>query len=255
MKKYKKILIFLLPFLLTGCTVTYRIDIKNHNIKIDGELIETDSTKWEQVVVEDSNEEINHNQDPDACQNGKCDITDGIFQQEKLTFSQLVDLKTINLETKIDGLNRIKNSDKLGISYQNKFSYSKYNQLKKLPGANTCYQYFSVIRDQEDSGFIISTSFKNLCFTTYSNLEEIKIILNTNHVVKSNNADQVDKNEYTWIIDKENSQNKTIQVNISDEVVKNNNYLLIIIVFGAILIIIFSIYLILNLKNKKANQI
>ncbi|MDD6224305.1 MAG: hypothetical protein PUB18_04820, partial [bacterium] len=77
----------------------------------------------------------------------------------------------------------------------------------------------------------------------------------TNHVVHSNNADQVVGNQYTWIINKENAQNKSIQIEISNVVKEKHQYWLIILVFSGILVIILIIYLVINRKNRIENQI
>ena len=247
-------------FFTTGCSVDYNIEIKDNQVKVNSKLVETDSSKWDDIIVNDPVEKPDYNIDPTYCQNGKCEVSDGESISSTLTFEQLIDSKTVNADEnfKIEGIKKIKTKKELGMSVKNSYNWSDVNNLSRLPGANSCYENFVVFvnKDEEtdDNQLIISTSSKNLCFETYNNLEQIKIKLKTNHEVISHNADESTKTTYTWIVDGTNYRNKTIQVVLSEKTFKTINYPLLIGIVSVILIAV-AIYLFIKTTSKKANEI
>jgi len=227
-------LLILVLFFTTGCSVNYNVEIKDNQVKINGKLVETDSTKWDDIIVSNKASEPDYNIDPNYCIDDSCKSDDGESIDSVLTFEQLIDSKTINADenVKIEGIKKIKNKKELGMSVKNTYNWSDITKLSRLPGAASCYENFVAMVDKDeatdDSRLIISTSAKNLCFETYNNLESIKIKLKTNHEVISHNADESTRTTYTWIIDGTNYRNKTIQVVLSEKTFFTLNYPLII---------------------------
>ncbi len=256
----KKKILFLMAiiFLLTGCNVEYNIEIQDDQIKVNGELLETDELKWNQPVVENTHEEIDFNMDPNLCSDGTCGILDGEPDTSSLTFRELVDLKTIDPDAKIEGLEKVSDIGKLGISTKKTISYESRNSLKKMPGIQTCYKNFSIVENENKDGVILSTSNKNLCFDTYDILEEIKIRLKTNHEVENHNADEVVDGEYIWKINKNNYNNKSIQINLLNKTHKKFDFRLLILLGSAILVIVGIVGIIVMsvyIKSRKVNSI
>ncbi len=241
--KKKLCLLILAVFLFTGCSVEYKIEINDNQIKVDGELLETDELIWDKEIVQNELEEIDHNQDPNYCTDDSCGIVDGEPDLGGLTYRQLVDLKTENEETKIDGLEKINDIGKLGISTKREIQYSSKDSFKEIPGINSCYQYFSIVENPNRDGVILSTSNKNLCFEMYDILEDITIRLKTNHEVESHNADEVVDGEYIWKLNKTH---------------KKGYFNLLILLGGAILVIVSIIGVIvinIYIKSNRANTI
>ena len=256
----KKKILFLMTaiFLFTGCSVEYKIEIQDDQITVNGELIETDELKWNQPVVENTHEDIDFNMDPDLCSDGTCGILDGEPDTSSLTFKELVDLKTMDPDMKIEGLEKISDVGKLGISTQKTISYQDRNSFKKMPGIATCYKNFSILENENQDGVILSTSNKNLCFDTYDILEEITVRLKTNHEVESHNADEVVDGEYIWKINKNNYNNKSIQINLLNKTHKKFDFRLLILLGSAILVIVGIIGIIVMsvyVKSRKVNSI
>lgn len=258
----KKILLLILAlFLLTGCSVQYNIDITDNQISIDGKLVETDQNRWEEIVIHNEADKEDHYMDPEYCKNGNCGMEDMDEEDTNLSdlrYSELVDLKTINFETKVEGLERLKTDTELGILARKKANYRDKNEIKRLPGIKTCYKYFSVVNNPSNDGVIFSTSNKNLCFENYNNLDEIVIKLKTNHEVKEHNADEVINGEYVWKINKINYDNKGIQINLLNKTKKKMDLSLLISLCSVILIVVIvvGIFVInLSIKSKKANKI
>ncbi len=234
----KKLLIIFGIFLLTGCSAEYHIEINNRQVIVEGKLLESNTSKWDQTIIENEDEEIDHNQDPNYCMDNTCEIEDGEMNSSSLTYRELIDLKTINEETKIEGLKKIEDIHGLGISTKKEFTLSSKNSLKEIPGLNTCYDHISIVENENQDGMILSTSTKNLCFEIYDILEEITIHLKTNHEVKNHNADEVVNGEYTWKINKNNYDNKSIQINLLNKTHEKRDLSLLILLGGAILIIV-----------------
>ncbi|MDE5586818.1 MAG: hypothetical protein K2I72_00420, partial [Bacilli bacterium] len=256
--KKKLWLLILAVFLFTGCSVEYNIEINDNQIKIDGELLETDELIWNKEIIQNELEDINFNQDPDYCTEDTCGIMDGEPDLSSLTFRELIDLKTINEESRIEGLEKIDEIGKLGISTKKEILYSNRNSFKEMPGITTCYKNFSIVENPNKDGVILSTSNKNLCFEMYDILEDITIKLKTNHEVESHNADEVVDGEYIWKINKNNYNNKSIQLNLLNKTHKKANFNLLILLGGAILVIVTMIGLIVMnvyIKSNKANTI
>ncbi len=256
--KKKLVLLLFAIFLLSGCSVEYNIDITDRKITLDGVLLETDESNWNKVIIQNDDEKIDHNVDPNYCMDGSCGIQDGAMDTSSLTYSQLVDLKTIDPDAKIEGLTRIKDVGRLGISAKKTIDYKDKKSLKELPGVSTCYKYFSVLENKNKDGILLSTSNKNLCFESYDILEEITVKLTTNHEVESHNADEVNGNDYIWKINRENYNNKNIQINLLNKTQKKMDLSLLIFVGSVILVIIGVggvITLNMVIKSNRANTI
>lgn len=257
--KKKILVLFLGVFLLTGCNAEYNIEIIDNEIKINGSLVETNSSNWEKAAVINQEEEIDHNADPNYCTGNSCSIIDGEVDTSSLTFSEIIDLKTTNWDTKVEGLEKIKTNTKLGIKLERNLSYQNTNTaLKQVPGIKDCYKYFSIVDNQAGNGVILSTSNKNLCFEQYPLLEEITITLKTNHKVEEHNADETVDGKYIWKINKNNYSNKSIQINLLDETEKKLDLSLFILLVSVILLVVFiggPIFIKTYIKSKKVDII
>lgn len=178
----KKILILsLLIILLTGCNVTYNIeltdDIVNDKIEISGSR---------DMFVEYSKDENKTNY-----------ISDILFRIEN-NRNNLTKQKFINRDTL-------------------KYVYSgniEYNDILFLtPFSRWCYDEASMFLEDENK-VIFTTSDKFLCYDLYSELENVKVNITSKYDVIENNADEIQGNTYTWIINRDNKDNKKIYIKI-----------------------------------------
>ena len=71
--------------------------------------------------------------------------------------------------------------------------------------------------------YLLKTSNRCNIFDTYSLLNEIKVTIKTDLEVISSNADVVNNNLYTWLINRNNYNNKSIKIhkNLQKEYDKN----------------------------------
>ena len=171
-------------------------------------------------------------------------------------FSDIYDFKT-----EVDGViyykkNLINESQKYGINMKSQFGL---NDLQYLLSVRQCYEKFAVSVSEDK--VLISTSKVNKCFETYPILDKININLNINFKetfeVVENNATMVDENKYTWVIDRSNYNNQSINIVIDrspDKAKKTNLSMTLLIVFGIVLVIGGIIYLFFSIRNKSINK-
>ncbi|HHT38792.1 MAG TPA: hypothetical protein GXZ95_05250 [Mollicutes bacterium] len=226
MKKLKYVLLCMFLLLLTGCSGVYNIEIYNNRYKEDITIVEENSKNWY-----DTNE------------NG-------------VTFKQLLD-EEYERDNHYYKKKLISDFDKMGLNYKSDFDFESYSSLGIV---YRCYQHFRVL--QEENVITIITSDRNKCYDYYKWLDDITINVKTNHKVLDHNADETDKNTYTWYLNRNNALEKSIVIQLSsnefvfnyenEEIKKYGIYIGIIAIIG---IIILGIGIFLKLRNKKVNKI
>ncbi len=215
----KKIIVFICLILLTGCTATYEINIKDDKITEKLTAIETN-----QLIFDDRNDSGWTIRDMfDATVNS-------------------IDDRFSNKNGKIKSIN---SDDKLGIEYTNTI-----NSIENSSILNQCYINPRVTVN--GSEVTLDTGFNFKCYEYYENLETIKIVLKTNYKVISTNADEESNGKYIWNFTKDS--NKQIKFTYDKSVTNNstNMYLIIIVIF-VIIIVGITGYVIIR-KNKNSNK-
>lgn len=135
----------------------------------------------------------------------------------------------------------------------NNVSIEDYNNAEIF---SYCYDAHNVIK--EDNYILISTSNVFKCFDIYDELDNVDIILKTNHKSMENNADEVDGYIYKWHITKDNYKNKNIYIKLyQDKYVFNyeNEFVKKALVIGGVLIFLTLIILVFVIKKKRASEI
>ena len=221
----KKILILVL-LLLTGCNIKYELKFENETL-----------------------EEI---------------ITVKFDKKEKNNFEELKN-------TDIYAIYGVYGRELYNFKYQNgifsktaKYSY-QYNldNFEYALYANRCFDAFSFIT--QDDNYILSTSTGFNCMSlSYYFIDNISIVLQTNHIVIESNADEIKGNKLIWNIDTNNAKNKKLYVKFG-KVKELNFYEKILkfivdnsvsfIAFGIMFIIISMSVIIIVIISKKNNEI
>lgn len=181
----KIILIIVLAFTLTGCSVTYNLEL-NQNVINDFIEISGNKDKYIEYGTDDS--KVEYISDVLYRING---VGNNYFQEKSLVDNNII----------------------------YKFSGSM-NYLEKeymSPFSNWCYEAVSMF--PEDNIISIMTTDKFLCYDLYSELENVEVNVISKYKVLENNADKVEGNKYTWYIDRNNKDNKPILIKIE----KNSN--------------------------------
>ncbi len=213
----KIILLIILVLLLTGCKATY-------NISFDKDINESIKIYTSNTNIETANKE-----------------TVNKVSEELYNFEY--GYEYYKKEKYYEGNNT-------GYNYTHKFDYEDYNMYTEL---QKCYDDFNYSND--DNTVSLSTSELFTCFDYYPEIEEVTINMTSQYNITSSNADKVDGNTYTWIINKDNYQNKPLEIKINkkQEYKEKKITSKMIITFGIFLILV--LYLLLSIKkNKKGNQ-
>jgi len=229
MKRIKIFGLLIILCLVSGCTSTYNVEIYNNEVRVDGNLIEDNVSRWDDLVFD-------------------------------IPYHQMIEWKTTGDEDSpvAEGIYKISSDTQLGMGLKN--TYKLLGEFENSPGIKACYQYFSVL--EKDDEVILSTSLENKCFDSYPNLEFITVNLKTNHKVVSSNADIVDGYHYTWNLNSEEKDDAAILItlkknefifNYENEFVKKIMYFVLII--GIILGVGAIVYFYFKNKRIRSNEI
>ena len=149
-----------------------------------------------------------------------------------------------------------------GINYNIKYNYTyDLNSVNNGFFINRCYSDVDI----QDTGekLLLSTGgyFDCIYMEDIGKVDNVNINIKTDLEVLNNNADSINGNVYTWVINETNYENKPINmelkksVNIEKVIEENDNSFTLIFVITFILIVILVIYLVIRFKAKKNNAI
>ena len=234
----KKILILLSFILLSGCTVNYNLTYENNTFN-------------EEATIITKNDEL--------CNNELCKNYLNTFYTSNITTNYLDDpeelAENVNLEKyKFYEKNIFNDANNynmnLRYNFENSSNYKQSFILHKL------YNNIIVTDDK-----IIAYEINNV-FESYPNLDNIVISFKTDKYIKETNSDELKDDIYYWYINKNNYENKRIEINFDKEtndkktIIKDGlftntfiRYFLLII-----LLIILIIILVIYEKFKKSNK-
>lgn len=221
----KKILLLIITILLlSGCTVEYNVNF-------------TKDLASENIIL-----------------NG---VTDEIFPVEAYINEQGSSEEPIEIEG-VEYYDITKNANSINLNYN--FPIDRYTEST---GVNTCYKNVS-INKMNDGTYNLMTNNYNSCINYYPELEQITINLNfTNDFnITRNNADKVNGNTYTWIIDRNNYANKGMEISYilkedgeeQEPTNKIDSKYNVLIILGSFLVLSIIIGIVIKVKNKKVNQ-
>ncbi len=220
MKKIKFILITMCLILLSGCTATYEINIKDDKVIEKLSLIERDVTLFDKV----SDTGSTLRQDFDALLNN-----DDIFSKKNY------EMKSLN------------DSNQLGIEYSSSWAKTIVNSSI----LNQCYDDFNI---EIYKGIVtIETGNNFKCYDYYENLDTIRVVFKTNHKVISTNALEKDGDSYIWNFNEESNKNIRISY-YEDKMDSSFDLVTIMLILTVLGIVGFIIYIIFN-RIRQNNRI
>lgn len=183
-------LLIIISLFLTGCKVEY-------NLTLDDKL----------NLLEDINVISSNEKDKESLANFSYNIPIDATADDYDVFEKKIEtLKYYNID---------KNNDKMKINY--KYNNTKYDEYNNSMLVNMAYEYISVskINDKE---LTLSTSKEFMLFNDYDTLEEVKITIETNYKVLSNNADEVNRHKYIWHLTRDNAYGKGIYLKVDTSI-------------------------------------
>lgn len=182
----KKFFLGISLLLLSGCTVNYNLEIKDNQIK-------------ESIIGEVSKEDISIKEDDTSLNIYYSMIYD---EQMALIDGNDVYVKDIKEENDI-------------LRYNYYYTYKgNYNKSRIL---NTCFKD-PIIKETDELYYI---NIEGPFFCKYA--DKINVNVTSNYAVIENNAQKVDGNTYTWIIDDEDNVNIYLTISKNADYVKNSS--------------------------------
>ena len=216
--KLKFFLLVCLLIVLSGCKATYNLEIKNKSFK-------------ERISISTTNTNDNSIK---------------YFKDNKFYAVMNGASSFVEYNKKISGNN---------VKFSHDYNDLDYNDSTVL---KSCFKAYSIIK--EGNYYNLSTSEGIKCAIEEDRLllDDLDIVIKTNHVVKENNADEVHNHKYIWHFNKDNYSNKSINLKFyKDKYVFNydNEFVIMIsIICGIVLTILISVFIMLK-KAKNANKI
>lgn len=229
MKSKCLILVFLI-FMVCGCTAEVNLDISDNKIKES-----VDITFYQNVLYPK-------------------DIIKTSFRNYIPVYAKNLIVDTMPDEP-LEGIDYYtKKETDLGNGYKFNYSYDfNINEYKEARTVKDGFRSYNITFNQDDHTISLFAEGTLLYFNEYPELEEVKINIKTDYLVKENNADNVKDNTYTWVFKKDDVKSINMLIDTSDVVKNVDNTNIIIIAY--ILIVIGFIFLLLLLKNKRNNKI
>lgn len=192
----------------------------------------------------------------------KLEIKDKVFKENvSINAGSLKYFKDNKFYAIMDGASNFVEYDKKiknnNVNFLHIYSFNDYSKATVL---KTCFDAYNII--EEDDYYLLSTSKGVKCAVEEDRvlLDDLKIIIKTNHVVKDSNANSKSNNkyEYVWKFNKDNYEDASISMKIyKDKYVfnYNNEFVIKVAITIGIVLTILVIVFIIRRKVKKANKI
>lgn len=244
----KKFLILFVVLFLTGCSATYDVIVEENNISESLKISNYDSSSWNYKIGNITYEEM-----IDSIYNSPIPVlyyTPGIFEND-------FELNGYDYYSK----KIVSTSDNYGISLNFRFNFNDYKNSTII---NNTVKKIDITKDNNKT--IINAYINNNIFENYNLLDKITINVTIPYNVTYNNADSISNNVYTWFIEKNNANTKSISVTYitkEEELIINDKeeekekmpFKLILMIILLVLLVGFMISLIFVYKFKKNNDV
>ena len=192
----------------------------------------------------------------------KLEIRDKAFKEDvAINDGSLKYFKDNKFYAIMDGASHFVEYNKKVKNNNTNFSFNyNFDDYSKATVLKTCFSAYSII--EEDGYYILSTSKGIKCAVEEKKvlLDNLTIVIKTNHVVKESNANSKssNKHEYVWKFNKDNYDTSNIYIKIyKDKYVFNYNNeftILVSIICGIVLTILIATLIIVR-KVKKASKV
>lgn len=242
--KIKLIVLFSIIFLVSGCDITYNLEINNQEFKENINIIEKDKSKWNSNISSVTAQEFY-----DIYKNKPIPISENAPVMPESDDK----LENVNYYNSND----LTNDNQLGLEYDYTLTQSEFNESYFVH-----YAYNRFLVGTVNGNIIISTGEKFKLFEQFNNLENVTVNITTNHKVVDDNADEVNGNTYTWHITEGNADDKSIYLELTKEEYidgtgehSSSVIMIIVVVILAIAGIGALIYLYLKRKHQKSNEL
>ena len=231
--KKKILILILLIFMISGCSVEVNVSISDMKIKESSDITVLENALYTKEILRTS------------------------FRDYIPIYAEDLIVDTIPDQPFSGTLYYNKNTTDLENGYRFNYSYDfdidKYGDARTIKEGFRDYSYTYrndiISLSTDDEGLIY--------FDEYPLLEEVTINIKTDYLVEENNADKVNDNTYTWVFNKDSKKSIDIVIDTSksgDRVLGIVNVSTVITI-GVVIGIVLVILVILLIRNKKNNKI
>lgn len=192
----KKILLLLSFTLLCGCSVNYNLEIS------ENDLLEKTT-----IMTDPSQKEMFNGEALVAALDKSRNYSEPIYFDSQNNNSYNNGIAT---NTKYYQIDNYQNANWQGLTATNKFDRDVFYRSQMVK-----YCFKELDYQSADNYIMLRTNNKCDAFDLYPLLENITINIKTDLNVIVSNADKVEDNVYTWVINRNNYQNKPIRLTYS----------------------------------------
>ena len=180
------------------------------------------------------------------------------FSRQGLTDSQVDEFYSNSFyaigRNKLYSFKNDSTTDNIVINYN--YAYAS-NEFSTANIPNSCFDIFKFFSD-DDKYYLFASGVFKCSYQEYVKLDSLDIVIDTNHVVLENNADEVKDNKYIWHVDM-NASDFSLRFitkkNVQSNKVNNNYIDKIFIGLGIVGAVTLIITLFILIKNKRVNKI
>ena len=231
--KKKILVLILLIFMISGCSVEVNVSISDMKIKESNDITVFENAIYTKEILRTS------------------------FRDYIPIYAEDLIVDTIPDQPFSGTLYYNKNTTDLENGYRFNYSYDfdidKYGDARTIKEGFRDYSYTYrndiISLSTDDEGLIY--------FDEYPLLEEVTINIKTDYLVEENNADKVNDNTYTWVFSKDSRKSIKLVVDTSKSGDRVLGILNVSTVFtiGIVIGIVLVILILLVIRNRKNNKI
>ena len=241
----KKIFCLLgLLFLVSGCDVTYELNIDGDELKEKTDIVETNSNNLNLPYLTTTYQ--------------------GMFDEyiKKPIPISIQDEIQPDSDEELPGVVYYKKKD---ISDNNQTGFrltGKFNDntIRNSTVINDGYNRF--LKAGIDGHIVLSTGERLKAFDQYLTLDNVTIKIKTNHEVIKHNADEVKKGTYIWHIDRSNYTDKAVYFEIKEKIPtkeKSFDFNLeiksVLLILGIVIALVILIFIVITVKRVRNNKL
>ena len=217
----KKIIVILILLLLTGCTVKYNIEFENDKVNENFT-----------VYVDNSSESVS------------------IDYLTNNDFYAYINPEMIKYKKTIK-----KSNDITKFNYLYSYNIDEYKNSMAL---SSCFKAYNIIKEEDYYLFSTSTGVKCMTSDASTIIDNLDIVIVSNHKLIETNADEIHDYKYVWHINKDNYESKSVNLKLYQNKYifnykhKFTNTILVIVFVGIVILLpIIS----LKIRRKRINKI
>jgi len=239
--KMKKIVLILILFIFSGCSVNYNLHIGEDTF-LEEINMQTETKEESDLLANEIFPFKAYFSDPDA--------GDYPAKIEGIEYYDIINTYVVNPSY----------GQLLNRQLKYNFPMNKFNDVNSI---KSCYEKLYFTNDIQSKEVVVNTSSHFLCMDNFPYLNEVIIAISSDYPILYSNADYIQNDIYYWEINKDNYENRAIILSYNYKNKKTNqsqekneedrpNIWIMIGILGVFLIGIISL-IVYNVKKQNEN--